>query len=149
MKLFENLSIEEFYASIPDCNFIEELYKQGVVDSNAIMTITAQNELIKRGEFGRVTDVLREALNEGMFAPESSFTQLVATSLTEYRRVDPLLYRIGRTLLTSVSEENKEKEIADDTEKSALIDVIRKLVMKHGYTDTEFYQMVDDIFNAN
>ena len=149
MKLFENLSIEEFYASIPDSNFIADLYSQGMVDRNAIMAVTAQNELIKRGDVDLVTSILHEALNEGMFSSDSSFTQLVATGLIEHRKIDPLIYRMGRILLDhSTLKDEENEEIADDVEKSVLVDVIRKLVIKHGYTDTEFYQMVDDIFSA-
>ena len=148
MRLFENLSVEEFYASISDPNFITELYIEGLSNQNAIMAVTAQNELIKRGEVDQVTSVLRDAINEDIFSSDTSFTQLVATSLIEARRNDPLLYRIGRMLLEQTTEEGEEEKMAEDVEKSVLIGVIRKLVMKHGYTDAEFYQMVDDIFNA-
>ncbi len=144
-KLFESIGIEEFYASIVDPQYIAEIYAKGLKENNAILAITAQNELVKRGEIDYVISGLQTALDSKWFEANTSFTQLVGTSLIGFSKLDPLLRRIGKALLSGTLEMS-EKEKDELSEKSILTETLRKLINEHDYTDTEFYAMIDQVF---
>ena len=144
-KLFESIGIEEFYASITDPQYIAEIYAKGLKEKNAILAITAQNELVKRGDVDLVITELKKAFDEKSFEVNTTFTQLVATSLIGIGRLDPFLRRIGKVLLSGTVEIS-EKERDELNEKSILTETLRKLILEHDYTDSEFYAMIDQVF---
>lgn len=144
-RLFENIDVKEFFASISDSKFIAELYAKGLKDNNAIMAITAQNELVRRGDTDYVVEELNAALEGKFIKVDTVFSQLLSTSLINEGRLDPMLRRIG-ILLGDESNVISEEEKQELTEKSILTETLRKLINNHGYTDTEFYAMVDELF---
>lgn len=144
-RLFENIDVKEFFASISDSKFIAELYAKGLKDNNAIMAITSQNELVRRGDIDYVVEELNAALEGKFIKVDTVFSQLLSTSLINEGRLDPMLRRIG-ILLGDESDAISEEEKQELTEKSILTETLRKLINDHGYTDTEFYAMVDELF---
>ena len=150
MNLFENTNARELFSSITDVDDVIRLYTRGLETSNPILAICAQNELVRRGCNEKIHETLIEFLenDKSNLDPSNTFYQLLSTSLNSMGKIDPVALRISKEIADlTVNGDTLDLNIPEDvTEEAVLKDTLRKLITKHGLSDREFYQMVDNVF---
>lgn len=150
MNLFENTNARELFSSITAVDDVAELYARGLETLNPILAICAQNELARRGCNEKIHEILVEFLdnNKSNIDPGNTFYQLLSTSLSSLGKIDPVTLRISKEIANlTVDGDTLDLNIPEDvTEEAVLKDTLRKMITKHGLSDREFYQMVDNVF---
>lgn len=96
----KNLTVMELYASFAQATTIAEFFEQGTRLENDRLTVSALEELIRRGELDLIVDELDWAFDRANMANQSGAVSLIASTLRDScRELDPLLCHYGKYLL--------------------------------------------------
>ena len=112
MRMFANLSANELLASIMRVNDIVELYKKGFEAQNAVLTICAQNELVRRGDIDALRQALVECVDEGWLETGTEFAHMMAVSFSTINDLDPALGKLSKYIFTR-TDKNKVVTVDD------------------------------------
>lgn len=77
---------------------VVQLYEMGLNNENIFITIVAQNELERRGNYDYIHEKLTEYIKNGKMKLGTEFTHLISESLVRMREVDPYLARVGKSI---------------------------------------------------
>lgn len=81
---FNNLTVRELYASMPDVDDVSALFRFGIRIANDRMAVSAMEDLIRRKAYHDIIDVIDEAFEEGdSLVQGSSLVSLMMRSLAE------------------------------------------------------------------
>ena len=151
MEYFKDLTTREMFSSMRTDD-VCQAYRVGLSTKNPLLAITAQNELIRRGD----TDIVSKEIqlfvddNSDLFESDSMFAQILGSSLCQLGMYDRTLYYVGKHILSNDKnsyDELKNSNLADDEAK--LMGTLRSLIEKYDYSNRDFYELADSIFEEN
>lgn len=97
----KNLTVVELYASFPQEATIAEFFEQGIRLENDRLSVSALEELIRRGELDLIVDELDWAFSCANMANQPGTVSLIAGTLRDScRELDPMLCHYGKYLWT-------------------------------------------------
>ena len=113
----KNLTVTELYASFAQAATIAEFFEQGIRLENDRLSVSALEELIRRGELDLIIDELDWAFDRANMANQPGAVSLIASTLRDScRELDPLLCHYGKELFAGqyIGPTQWLKENSDD-----------------------------------